>query len=121
MSAPCGDLLTGEKGAPQPERLRALARPIPVAAASIYTRSDGVVAWQACLEPERTQSENIEVRTTHLGLGFHAPALWVIADRLAQRFGTWRPFSTGAARCTVFPATRLAHGSVARAFHPVVA
>ena len=38
---------------------------------SIYTRSDGVVAWKACLEPEGTQSENVEVRSTHLGLGFH--------------------------------------------------
>jgi len=96
-------LLTGEKGARQPERLRAFARPIPVPATSIYTRSDGVVAWQACLEPEGTESENIEVRTTHLGLGFHAPAVWVIADRLAQPFGTWRPFRPGPLVAPFFP------------------
>ena len=83
--------------------MRALARPIPVPATAIYTRSDGVIAWQACLEPEGTQSENIEVRTTHLGLGFHAPALWVIADRLAQPFGTWRPFRPGLLVAPFFP------------------
>ncbi len=96
-------LLTGEKAAPQPERMRALARPIPVPATAIYTRSDGVVAWQACLEQEGPQSENIEVRTTHIGLGFHAPALWVIADRLAQPFGTWRPFRPGPLVGPFFP------------------
>jgi pimeloyl-ACP methyl ester carboxylesterase len=97
-------LLTGEKAeAPRPEWMRALAKPIPVPATSIYTRSDGVVAWKACLEPEGTQSENIEVRTTHLGLGFHPPALWVIADRLAQSFGTWRPFRPGPLVAPFFP------------------
>jgi pimeloyl-ACP methyl ester carboxylesterase len=96
-------LLTGEKAAPRPEWMRALARPIPVPATSIYTRSDGVVAWKACLEPEGMQSENVEVRTTHLGLGFHPPALWVIADRLAQPFGTWLPFRPGPLVAPFFP------------------
>jgi pimeloyl-ACP methyl ester carboxylesterase len=45
-------LLTGGKNAtPTPDRIKLLARPIPVPATSIYTRSDGVVAWQACLLP----------------------------------------------------------------------
>ena len=67
-------------------------RPVPVPATSIYTRSDGVVAWRACLDEASETAENVEVRTSHLGLGFHAPALWVIADRLAQPIGQWRPF-----------------------------
>ena len=72
--------------------MKLLAKPIPVPATSIYTRSDGVVAWQACLEEEGPRRENIEVRTTHIGLGFHLPALWAIADRLSQPIGEWRPF-----------------------------
>jgi pimeloyl-ACP methyl ester carboxylesterase len=96
-------VLTGEQTPPNPERMRALARPVPVPATAIYTRSDGVVAWRACLEPDGPQSENIEARTTHLGLGFHAPALWVIADRLAQPFGTWRPFRPGPLVAPFFP------------------
>ncbi len=85
--------LTGEKYTPPtPERIGRLARPLPVPSTSIYTRADGVVAWRACLEEEGEGRENIEVVTTHIGLGFHAPALWVIADRLAQREGEWKPF-----------------------------
>src|SRR4029077_13186442 len=78
-------LLTGLKyEPPTAERVKQLAHPIPVPATSIYTRADGVVAWRACLEEGGEGRENVEVNTTHLGLGFHAPALWVIADRLAQ-------------------------------------
>jgi len=95
-------LLTGN-ATPTPERLKLLAKPIPVPATSIYTRSDGVVAWQACLEEEGPRRENIEVRTTHIGLGFHPPALWVIADRLAQTPGTWKPFYPGSMIAPWFP------------------
>ncbi len=41
----------GKNATPTPDRIKLLARPIPVPATSIYTRSDGVVAWQACLLP----------------------------------------------------------------------
>ena len=86
-------LLTRERHEPPtPERISRLARPIPVPSTSIYTRADGVVSWRACLEDEGEFRENVEVRTTHIGLGFHAPALWVIADRLAQSPGLWKPF-----------------------------
>jgi pimeloyl-ACP methyl ester carboxylesterase len=36
---------------------------------SLYSRSDEVVRWQACLDPA---AEPIEVDTTHLGMGFDA-------------------------------------------------
>ncbi|MEA2858683.1 MAG: hypothetical protein QOC72_722 [Methylobacteriaceae bacterium] len=99
--------ITGEKGtvAIDPSRFAHYGRPIPVPATAIYTRSDGVVAWQACLEEEGDKRENIEVRTTHLGLGFHAPALWVIADRLAQKLGEWKPFRPGPLVAAFFPST----------------
>jgi len=97
-------LLTGEKyEPPTAERVSKLARPIPVPSTSIYTRGDGVVAWRACLEEEGGERENIEVNTTHIGLGFHAPALWVIADRLAQAPGTWKPFLPGPMLAPWFP------------------
>jgi pimeloyl-ACP methyl ester carboxylesterase len=97
-------LLTGEPTfEPPPQRLERLAQPIPVPATSIYTRSDGVVAWQACLEQQGPERENIEVRTTHIGLGFHPPALWVIADRLAQPFNQWRPFKPPLLLQPLFP------------------
>ena len=97
-------LLTGQKHEPPtPERVSRLAQPIPVSSTSIYTRADGVVAWRACLEEEGGERENIEVNTTHIGLGFHAPALWVIADRLAQPPGAWKPFEPSLMLAPWFP------------------
>jgi len=99
-------LLTGQKyEPPTAERISRLAQPIPVPTTSIYTRTDGVVAWRACLEQEGGERENVEVNTTHIGLGFHAPALWVIADRLAQPTGSWKPFRPPPQVAIWFPAT----------------
>lgn len=85
--------LTGNPFAPPSgdERAR-LAAPLPVPSASIYSRSDGVVAWAACRQIEGPLRENIEVRGAHLGLGHNPAALWAIADRLAQPAGVWKPF-----------------------------
>ncbi len=63
----------------------------PVPTTSIYSKSDGVVAWQACLEdPACRHAESIEVESSHLGLGWNPAVLAVIADRLAQVPGQWR-------------------------------
>jgi len=67
-------------------------RPLPMPATSIYTRSDGIVAWQTCTEPESALSENIEVFGSHCGLGHHPAAVYAVADRLAQPVGGWSPF-----------------------------
>src|SRR3954451_583077 len=70
------------------------ADPLPVPATSIYSRSDGVVAWQSCVEPTGPTTENIEVVGSHCGLGHHPAAVYAVADRLAQRRGGWTPFTT---------------------------
>ena len=63
---------------------------VPVTA--IHTRSDGILAWQSCLEVEGPGRENIEVRGPHTTMARN-PAAWrVIADRLAQPEGAWRPY-----------------------------
>jgi pimeloyl-ACP methyl ester carboxylesterase len=64
----------------------------PVPCTALYSRTDGIVAWQSCLEDEDAERENIHVPSSHCGMGHHPLALWVIADRLAQPEGTWRPF-----------------------------
>ena len=66
--------------------------PVPVPTTSIYTRTDGVVRWHACIDVAGPTSENVEVRGTHTGLGLNAAALLVVADRLAQPDGRWQPF-----------------------------
>lgn len=97
-------LLTGERYTPPTaQRVKQLAAPIPVPSTSIFTRADGVVAWQACLEEEGDRRENVEVRTTHIGLGFHPPALWVVADRLAQPMDSWKPFKPHPLVAPFFP------------------
>ncbi|HEY8515855.1 MAG TPA: alpha/beta hydrolase [Candidatus Binatia bacterium] len=71
------------------ERLR---EPLPVPTTSIFSRTDGIVAWRSCLEQPGEQRENVEVMASHCGMGHHPAALLVVADRLAQPKGTWRPF-----------------------------
>ena len=99
--------LTGDPFPAQtPEQRKALAAPLPVPCTSIYSRADGVVAWRACLQPEGLQSENVEVRGSHFGLGFNPAALWVVADRLAQPLGTWTPFRPRGSAASFFPRSR---------------
>ena len=72
-------------------RLR-VAPPVPTT--SIYSRTDGVVAWQACIqEGSSPQIENIEVTGSHCGLGWNAEVYRVVADRLRQPHGRWRPYA----------------------------
>ena len=67
--------------------------PPPVPTTALYTRGDGVVAWQSTVEVSgRPDVENIHVGGAHVGLGFNPRALYAIADRLAQPEGEWRPF-----------------------------
>lgn len=77
--------------------------PLPVPTTSIYTRTDGVVRWHACIDEVGPTSENVEVRGTHTGLGLNASALLVVADRLSQPEGRWRPFSPHRALAHLYP------------------
>jgi hypothetical protein len=61
-----------------------VAEPIPVPSTAVYSRRDGVVAWQSCIEPESELHENVEVRCAHVGFGIDPATLWLLADRLAQ-------------------------------------
>jgi pimeloyl-ACP methyl ester carboxylesterase len=70
----------------------ALRRPLPVPTTSIYSKTDGIVHWQGCLEEPGPGRENVEVACSHTGMGFHLGAYRVIADRLAQPEGGWRPY-----------------------------
>ncbi len=70
---------------------RSLRTPPPVPTTSIYSRSDGVVAWKACLEVDGPTTENIEVDSSHLGLVWHPEVLSIVAERLSQRAGAWAP------------------------------
>lgn len=70
--------------------------PVPVPSSAVFTRTDAVVPWPACVdEPRRSSTdrrESIEVRGSHSGLGHNPAVLLLIADRLSQPAGQWKPF-----------------------------
>jgi hypothetical protein len=51
---------------------------------AIYSRADAVVAWEACIDDNGNGVEHVEVRTTHVGLGFSPEVYKIIAQRLAD-------------------------------------
>ena len=74
-------------------RARLLRSPPPVPSTCIYSSTDGIVPPDAARIEARTgKHENIWVPGSHLGLGFNAAVMWVLADRLAQPEGEWRRF-----------------------------
>ena len=83
------------------ERLR-IAPPVPTT--SIYSRTDGVVAWRCSVQAAAPQAESIEVHASHVGMGMNPLVLYALADRLAQPEGRWRPFEARGARRWLFPA-----------------
>jgi pimeloyl-ACP methyl ester carboxylesterase len=87
--------------APVPVQLE--TEPLAVPATSIYSKYDGVVAWQACLDLRSPTAENIAVIGSHFGLGHNPAVIWAIADRLAQPSGQWAPFRPPAVLRALFP------------------
>jgi len=113
-----GSPFAGEPGASNAWRLYQLASgrseddpaararrklPPPVPATAIFSRSDGIVAWQGCLEQRSATTENIEVEGSHCGLGHNPLVLYAIADRLAQPEGQWKPFQRDGLRRLIYP------------------
>ncbi|MEU4741879.1 alpha/beta hydrolase [Actinosynnema sp. NPDC023658] len=85
---------------PPPEHTRP---PFPVPSTSVYSKSDGIVAWQTCISATGVRSENVAVASSHLGYGYNASVLWLIADRLSQRRNRWRPFAPPPGMARMFP------------------
>jgi len=74
-------------------RAKLLQSPPPLPSTCIYSATDGVVPAQAAqLDGDPRLHENVWVPGSHVGLGFNAAVMWVLADRLAQREGHWQPF-----------------------------
>jgi pimeloyl-ACP methyl ester carboxylesterase len=62
---------------------RDLREPLPVGvdALSVYSRTDGVVDWRACIDPA---GRRLEVASTHCGMVAHAPTLWAIVSAIGE-------------------------------------
>lgn len=73
MSCADGDCCTAFK--------RDLAAPLPdgIRAVSVYSRSDGIVSWEACLDQS---AEHVEIDSSHTGMSVNAHVYRVIANVL---------------------------------------
>lgn len=63
---------------------------------AIFSRTDGVVSWQACIQHgDEDHIENIEVDGSHCGLVCNADVMAILADRLKPRTGPWQRHARG--------------------------
>ena len=62
----------------------AMTGPVPdeVGYVAVYSRSDGIVDWRSCLDPEA--DEQVEVSASHCGMGVNAQAFLAVANALAR-------------------------------------
>lgn len=86
-------LLSRDAPAMYPALSQRLRTPPPLRTTSIYSRSDGVVAWQTCRHTKRSSLvQDIEVNGSHIGMGWNRDVLSAVADRLDQPPGPWRRY-----------------------------
>ena len=103
--------LTGQK-LDTPEmarRLEEACNPPPVPTTAIYSKTDGITAWQNCLERKSERTDNIEVHGSHCGLVVNPAVLYAIADRLALPDEEWKPFDRRGWRAAFYPSSGHLH------------
>jgi pimeloyl-ACP methyl ester carboxylesterase len=61
------------------------ARGLDVPITVIYSKSDGVVGWQAAIDRYNPQAKHIEVRSSHIGLGANPTVYRIVANTLAGK------------------------------------
>jgi triacylglycerol lipase len=68
----CCSAFWEEMDSPLPEHVEAI---------SIFSRSDGIVDWHACMDPH---ARNVEISSSHCGMSVH-PAVYRVLDELLDR------------------------------------
>ena len=91
------ELVSGQRSH-DPTLAAQIRRAPPVPTTSIYSRTDGVVAWRCSVNQAGPQVENVQLQASHIGMGMNPLVLFVVADRLAQAAGQWQPFDAAGAR-----------------------
>ena len=59
--------------------------PIRVPITVVYSKSDGVVEWRACIDRKNPDVEHFRVKSTHIGLGVSPDVFSIVASELATR------------------------------------
>ena len=57
--------------------------PLRVPVTAIYSKSDAIVAWRACIDHRNPTVEHVEIPTSHLGLTLSPDVFRLVARRLA--------------------------------------
>lgn len=99
------DAINGAPAERRAAQLAQLNKAPPVPTTSIFSKSDGIVAWRGSIqhrEHGHDLIENIEAPASHFGLGVNPLVIYVIADRLAQAEGEWKHFDYEGARKLFF-------------------
>ncbi|MDF8332661.1 esterase/lipase family protein [Novosphingobium cyanobacteriorum] len=99
------ELLTGNKVSSMQGHAR-YARghhPLPVPSTAIFSRSDGITAWENCVSETDAQTENVEVHCSHFGFVANPAVFYAVADRLALAEGEWRPFDRSGPFAAFYP------------------
>ncbi|HET9695069.1 MAG TPA: alpha/beta fold hydrolase [Steroidobacteraceae bacterium] len=60
------------------------ARPLETPVVAIYSKRDGVVAWQACIDRWSPNVRHVEVDESHLGMGFAPGVLRIVAEEVER-------------------------------------
>lgn len=57
--------------------------PAPVPTTALYSKNDGIVSYKVCQElKEDATHRNVEIQSSHLGMGFNKEVLTIIAEQL---------------------------------------
>jgi len=89
------DLMKGKKAKElDPVWLATVPNPAPVPTTALYSKKDGIVSWKVCMEKEDAIHQNVEVKGSHLGLGFNKQVMAIIADRLPYSAANWKAYGS---------------------------
>lgn len=97
MVAGLFELINGNVAKGNPELVQQMLLPPPVPTSALYSKSDGIAHWKACMHHsfgDNKKAENIEVKGSHIGLGHNPQVVWIVANRLAQTEKNWQPYKT---------------------------
>ena len=59
-------------------------RPIRQPITALYSRRDRIVPWESCIDRRSPDVDNIEIKSTHVGMGIDPDVWQLVADRIAH-------------------------------------
>lgn len=70
----------------QSDFFRKVVIPAPVPTVAMYTKTDGVVSWEGCIEdPEDELHENVEMTGSHFGMTMNEEVFKLIGNRIPEQ------------------------------------